>query len=129
MKTIFHPLLVLLAKLTDPVVARQLKHQARELQFAKAENEQLRGRLPERVILTPHERRRLIRLGKPQVGRRCSSSALACRYRSKTGSVPCCRPVSRSDSDLRQDSTEARRRFSETSFLYRATHPEQNGRG
>ena len=65
MKTIFHPLLVLLAKLTDPVVARQLKHQARELQFAKAENEQLRGRLPERVILTPHERRRLIRLGKP----------------------------------------------------------------
>ena len=65
MKTIFHPLLVLLAKLTDAVVARQLKHQARELQFAKAENEQLRGRLPERVILTPQERRRLIRLGKP----------------------------------------------------------------
>ena len=65
MKTIFHPLLVLLANLTDPVVARQLKQQARELQFAKAENEQLRDRLPERVILTPQERRRLIRLGKP----------------------------------------------------------------
>jgi hypothetical protein len=31
MKTIFHPLIVLLAKLTDPVVARQLKQQAREL--------------------------------------------------------------------------------------------------
>jgi hypothetical protein len=56
MKTIFHALLVLLANLTDPVVARQLKQQARELQFAKAENEQLRDRLPERVILTPQER-------------------------------------------------------------------------
>jgi putative transposase len=65
MKTIFHPLLVLLANLTDPVVARQLKQQARELQFAKAENEQLRNRLPERIVLTPQERRRLIRLGKP----------------------------------------------------------------
>jgi hypothetical protein len=52
MKAIFHPLLVLLANLTDPVVARQLKHQARELQFAKAENEQPRDRLPERVILS-----------------------------------------------------------------------------
>ena len=78
MKNIFHPLLVLLAKLTDPVVARQLKHQARELQFAKAENEQLRGRLPERVILTPQERRRLIRLGNPW-GAPSRTSSLSCR--------------------------------------------------
>jgi hypothetical protein len=51
--------------LTDPVVARQLKHAVRQLQFTKAENEQLRSRLPERIVLTPRERRRLIRLGKP----------------------------------------------------------------
>ena len=65
MKTIFHPLLVLLAKLTDQAVARQLKQSARQLQFSKAECEQLRARLPERIVVTPRERRRLIRLGKP----------------------------------------------------------------
>src|SRR5262245_30055976 len=43
MRTIFDPLLVLLAKLTDPVVARQLKQAVRRLQFTKAENEQLRS--------------------------------------------------------------------------------------
>jgi putative transposase len=64
-KTIFHPLLVFLANLTDPVVARQLKNAVRQLQFIKAENETLRARLPERVVVTPRERRRLIRLGKP----------------------------------------------------------------
>jgi putative transposase len=64
-KTIFHPLLVLLANLTDKAVAHQLKVMARRLQFLKAENEQLRARLPERVVVTPQERRRLIRLGKP----------------------------------------------------------------
>jgi putative transposase len=64
-KTIFHPLLVFLANLTDPVVARQLKGAVRQLQFIKAENETLRARLPERVVVTPRERRRLIRLGKP----------------------------------------------------------------
>lgn len=65
MKTIFHPLLVLLANLTDPVVARQLKDAVRQLQFAKAEVETLRTRLPKRIVLTPRERQRLIRLGKP----------------------------------------------------------------
>src|SRR6516165_5695569 len=64
-KTIFHPLLVLLAKLTDQAVARQLKQSARQLQFSKAECEQLRARLTERIVVTPRERRRLIRLGKP----------------------------------------------------------------
>jgi putative transposase len=64
-KTIFHPLFVVLAYLTDPVVARVLMDVVRQLQFANAQNEQLRDRLPERIVLTPQERRRLIRLGKP----------------------------------------------------------------
>jgi putative transposase len=58
-------LLVFIANLTDQAVARQLKQSARQLQFAKAENEQLRARLPDRIVVTPRERRRLIRLGKP----------------------------------------------------------------
>jgi hypothetical protein len=37
----------------------------RQLRFVKANNELLRARLPERVVVTPGERRRLIRLGKP----------------------------------------------------------------
>jgi putative transposase len=37
----------------------------RQLQFVKTENEVLRAHLPERVVVTPRERRRLIRLGKP----------------------------------------------------------------
>ena len=65
MKTIFHPLLVLLANLTDQTLARQLKDVVRQLQFVKAENEVLRAHLPERVVVTPRERRRLIRMGKP----------------------------------------------------------------
>ena len=65
MKTIFHPLLVVLANLTDNVTAHQLKAMACRLQFLKAENEQLRARLPKRIVVTARERRRLIRLGKP----------------------------------------------------------------
>ena len=61
MKTVF----VLLANLTDQTLARQLKDVVRQLQFVKAENEVLRAHLPERVVVTPRERRRLIRLGKP----------------------------------------------------------------
>jgi putative transposase len=65
MQNIFQPLLVLLARLTDPAVADQIKTMARRLQFAKAENEQLRARLPKCIVVTSQERRRLIRLGKP----------------------------------------------------------------
>jgi putative transposase len=65
MRTIFDPLLVLLAKLTDPAVARQFKHVVRQLEFVKTQNEALRDRLPERIVVTPQERQRLIRLGKP----------------------------------------------------------------
>ena len=48
MKTIFHPLFVLLANLTDQTLARQLKNVVRQLQFVKAENEVLRAHLRER---------------------------------------------------------------------------------
>ena len=65
MNTIFYPLLILLANLTDKVVAHQLKTLVRKLQFVMAQNEQLRTRLPKCVVVTPRERRRLIRLGKP----------------------------------------------------------------
>jgi putative transposase len=51
--------------LTDQTLARQLKDVVRQLQFVKAENEVLRAHLPERVVVTPRERRRLIRMGKP----------------------------------------------------------------
>lgn len=37
----------------------------RQNQFLKVENEVLRDRLPEHIIVTPKERRRLIRFGKP----------------------------------------------------------------
>jgi putative transposase len=38
---------------------------AKYLQFVEAENRMLRGRLPKRLILTPQERRRLVKLGQP----------------------------------------------------------------
>jgi putative transposase len=65
LNTIFYPLLILLANLTDKAVAHQLKILVRKLQFVMAQNEQLRARLPKCVVVTPRERRRLIRLGKP----------------------------------------------------------------
>src|SRR5262249_25005734 len=65
LKTIFQPLLVLLAKLTDQAVAHQLKTMAQQLQFIKADNDLWRARLPKRIVVTARVRRRLIRLGKP----------------------------------------------------------------
>jgi putative transposase len=58
MRTLFHSFLQLIAKATD----RQL---ARYLEFLKVENRILRDKLPARIALTPRERRRLIRYGKP----------------------------------------------------------------
>ncbi len=58
MRRIFQPLLAVLAAATQ----RQL---AKYLQFVEAENRMLRGRLPKRLILTPQERRRLVKLGQP----------------------------------------------------------------
>ncbi len=51
-------LLLLLARLTD----RQL---AGVVQYLKAENEILRGRLPKRVTVTPQEKQRLHKFGRP----------------------------------------------------------------
>jgi putative transposase len=58
MKTLFQSLLLLLARATD----RQL---ARHVQFLKTENGILRARLPERLQVTPQERQRLLKFGKP----------------------------------------------------------------
>jgi putative transposase len=52
----FHPLLKLLASATHQELLAQV-------QYLKAENEVLRGRLPKRVIATRAERARLVRLG------------------------------------------------------------------
>jgi putative transposase len=52
------PLLLLLARLTD----RQL---AAAVQYLKAENEVLRSRLPKRITVTPRERQRLLKFGRP----------------------------------------------------------------
>lgn len=54
----YQALMVLLAQATD----RQL---AKYVQFLKAENEILRARLPQRIVTTPAERRRLVKLGRP----------------------------------------------------------------
>src|SRR5690242_14686475 len=58
MPRFLQPLLLLLARLTD----REL---AAAVQYLKAENEILRGRLPKRVTVTPRERLRLLKFGRP----------------------------------------------------------------
>jgi putative transposase len=57
MATIFHPLLALIASVTD----RQL---AKYIQFLKEENKILRARIPGQIHTRPHERERLIKFGK-----------------------------------------------------------------
>jgi putative transposase len=56
MKRTFQPLLAVLAAAID----RQL---ARYVQFLKEDNQILRGRLSKRLIFTPQEWRRLVKLG------------------------------------------------------------------
>jgi putative transposase len=58
---LFQSLLVLIATATD----REL---ARTVQFLKAENRILRDRLPKRIQVTPKEKRRLLKFGKPLGG-------------------------------------------------------------
>lgn len=58
MRALFQSLLLLIARATD----RQL---AGHVQFLKAENELLRSRLPGRLSVTPKERRRLVKFGRP----------------------------------------------------------------
>jgi putative transposase len=57
MSRIFHPLLALIASATD----REL---AKYVEYLKEENKILRARLPKQVHTKPHERERLIALGK-----------------------------------------------------------------
>jgi putative transposase len=52
----FNPFLLLLARLTDPELARAV-------QFLEVENAMLRSRLPKRISLTPRERDRLFDFG------------------------------------------------------------------
>ncbi|MBA3481176.1 MAG: hypothetical protein H0T51_05105 [Pirellulales bacterium] len=57
MAAIVHPLLSLLASLTRQELARQVT-------YLKAENAILRSKLPDRIMLSNQERRRLVRHGK-----------------------------------------------------------------
>jgi hypothetical protein len=58
MRTLFTSFFALLANATHRELARQVR-------YLKAENRILRDRLPERIKVTPAERRRLVRFGKP----------------------------------------------------------------
>src|SRR5215475_14347560 len=57
MGRLLQPLLVYLSVATDRELARQV-------QFLREENRILRSKLPERITVTPRERRRLIKYGK-----------------------------------------------------------------
>ena len=54
----FHSFFQLLATASDKVLARYL-------QYLKSENQTLRAKLPKRLTITPEERRRLVKFGKP----------------------------------------------------------------
>jgi putative transposase len=58
MKAAINALLLLLARATDKALARYV-------QYLKAENQVLRSKLPKVVKVTPHERRRLVKFGRP----------------------------------------------------------------
>ena len=54
----FHPLIMVLARAAESELARYVE-------YLKAENRILRSKLPKRVVWTPAERQRLVKLGKP----------------------------------------------------------------
>lgn len=58
MRSTVNALLLLLAHATDKALARYV-------QFLKAENQILRSKLPRVVKVTPEERRRLVKFGRP----------------------------------------------------------------
>ena len=60
MSQFFHPLILALARATEPELARMIE-------YLKAENRILRGKLPKRVTCTPAERARLVELGREVV--------------------------------------------------------------
>lgn len=55
---VYQRLLLVLAQATEKELAAQV-------QYLKAENQILRARLPKRILVTPVERRRLLKLGRP----------------------------------------------------------------
>jgi len=58
MPRFFHPLIHVLACATESQLARYVE-------YLKAENRILRSKLPKRIVCTPAERDRLVKLGKP----------------------------------------------------------------
>ena len=56
MKRLLHPLLLLLARATENELVLYIE-------YLKAENRILRGKLPKRVNVTPAERAKLVKLG------------------------------------------------------------------
>jgi putative transposase len=58
MKALFQSLLLLLASATDRALARYVE-------YLKTENRILRDKLPQRITVTPRERQRLLKFGKP----------------------------------------------------------------
>ncbi len=57
MTNVFQSLLLVIAGATNRELARQPK-------YLKVENEVIRGKLPERITITPKERQRLVKFGK-----------------------------------------------------------------
>ena len=57
MNSILHPIFALLASVTRQELARQVA-------YLKEENKTLRARLPERLVATPQEKRRLLKFGR-----------------------------------------------------------------
>lgn len=58
MRTLYQAFLMLLARATNPELAQML-------QYAKVEAQILRSKLPRRLEITPQERSRLLKVGKP----------------------------------------------------------------
>jgi putative transposase len=65
MRSVFQSVLLALARATNPELAKQVESLIQQNQFLKTENHVLRGRLPDRVIPTPEERRLLMKFGAP----------------------------------------------------------------
>jgi putative transposase len=62
MNKLFHPLLVMIAKATSTELQQYID-------YLKAENQILRSKLPRRVDVTPAEREKLVKVGKPLGGK------------------------------------------------------------
>jgi hypothetical protein len=65
MKRVFQSALLALARATYPLLVKQVESLLEQNQFLLAENQMMRGRLPDRIIPTPSERRLLMKLGAP----------------------------------------------------------------